>query len=466
MERLSGLDASFLYLESTKVPLHVCSLIELDPSTIPGGYSFDRFRDDLALRIEALPELRVKLADSQLNLDHPVWIEDDDLDLTRHVQQIALPHPGGRRELGDVCGYLASRPLDRGRPMWEMWVIEGVAGADVHEGGPLALMIKVHHAAVDGVSAANLLQQLCSLAPDAPPPEPVKGPDGGSTLEIAAGGLVRFLSRPLHMAKAVPATVATVVDTVDRVRRGIAMAAPFRAPATVFNGDVTAERCIALAQLDFDDVARVKKMFNVKINDVVLALCAGAMREFLRDRQELPAKPLVAVVPMSLHGKSDRPGRNQLSGMFCNLQTHIADPVERLEAIAGANTRAKEHSSAIRPTLIHEMTQMAARTVFAFALGVMAHSPLRSTPVHNVIISNVAGPEMTLYGLGAEMKALYPFGPIFHGSGLNITVMSLSGKLNVGIISCPDMVDDLWGLADRFEAELQALLGRRSRPLA
>src|SRR5689334_15836287 len=121
MERLSGLDASFLYLESTKVPLHVCSLIELDPSTVPGGYSFDRFRDDLALRIKALPELRVKLADSQLNLDHPVWIEDDDLDLTRHVQQIALPHPGGRRELGDVCGYLASRPLDRGRPMWEMW---------------------------------------------------------------------------------------------------------------------------------------------------------------------------------------------------------------------------------------------------------------------------------------------------------------------------------------------------------
>jgi diacylglycerol O-acyltransferase / wax synthase len=465
MERLSGLDASFLYLESPKVPLHVCSVIELDPSTVPGGYSFDRFRDDLGLRIRAIPELRLKLADTQLNLDHPVWVEDDDLDVSRHVHRIALPRPGGRRELGEVCGHLASRPLDRSKPVWEMWVIEGVAGTDVHEGGPLAVMIKLHHSVVDGVSAANLLHQLCSLAPDAPPPEPVEGPDGGSPLEIAAGGLVRFLTRPLHMAKAVPATVATVVDTVDRIRRGEAMAAPFNAPATVFNADVTAERCIALAQLDFDDVARVKKMFNVKVNDVVLALCAGALREFLRDRGELPAKPLVAVVPMSLHGKSERPGRNQISGMFCNLQTHIEDPVERLEAIANANSRAKNHSSAIKPTLIHDMTQLAARAMFSLVLGVMARTPLRSVPIHNVIISNVAGPEMTLYSLGAEMKALYPLGPIFHGSGLNITVMSLSGKLNVGLISCPQMVDDLWSLADRFESELDALLGRRARTL-
>jgi diacylglycerol O-acyltransferase / wax synthase len=462
MERLSGLDASFLYIESPTVPLHVCSVVELDASTIPGGYSFDRFQDNLAARIKAMPEFRAKLADSQLNLDHPVWVEDKDFDLSRHLHRIGLPSPGGRGELADVCGYIASVPLDRSKPVWEMWVIEGVADTDVHEGGPIALMIKVHHAAVDGVTAANLLAKLCDAEPDCPPPDPVDGPGDATLFSIAAGGLVRFLFRPLQLAKVLPATVSTVVDTVNRARSGTAMAAPFTAPATPFNVDITAERNIALAQLDFEDVVRVKDRFHVKVNDVVMALCAGAMREFLRDRGELPYKPLVAVVPASVHDKSDRPGRNQLSGMFCNLQTHIEDPGERLQAIAEANSRAKEHSRALGPTLALDWTQVAFRAVFRLVLGLAAHTPLSNTPVHNLIISNVAGPQNTLYGFGAEIKALYPLGPIFHGSGLNITVMSLGGKLNVGIISCRQLVDDLWDLADRFEIELDALLGSRT----
>jgi len=157
MERLSGLDASFLYAESAAVPLHVCSVVELDTSTIPGGYSFDRFRDDLAMRIKALPEFRAKLADSQLNLDHPVWVEDNDFDLSRHLLRIALPSPGGRTEMADACGLIAAARLDRTAPLWEMWVVEGVADADVVAGGPLVLVIKVHHSAVDGVTATNLL---------------------------------------------------------------------------------------------------------------------------------------------------------------------------------------------------------------------------------------------------------------------------------------------------------------------
>jgi diacylglycerol O-acyltransferase / wax synthase len=459
MERLSGLDASFLYIESPRVPLHVCSVVELDTTTMPGGYSFDRFWNLLASRIKALPELRAKLADSQLNLDHPVWVEDRDFDLSRHLYRIGLPSPGGRSELAEVCGHIASIPLDRTKPVWEMWVIEGVADTDAHDGGPLALMIKVHHAAVDGVSASNLLTKLCDLVPDAPPPDLVEGPGDATRLGIAAGGLVGFLTRPIRLAKAVPATVSTVVETVSRARSGIAMAAPFRAPKTRFNAEVTSERSIAFAQLDFDDVKRIKDRYAVKINDVVMALCAGALREFLRGHGELPDKPLVAVVPMSVHDKTDRPGRNQISGMFCNLQTHIEDPVERLQAIADATWRAKEHSRAIGPTLALDWTQVASRALFGFVLSLMSFTPLKTTPIHNVIISNVAGPEIKLYGLGSEMKGLYPFGPIFHGSGLNITVMSMSGKLNVGIISCRQLAEDLWDLADAFAFELKGLLG-------
>lgn len=458
MERLSGLDASFLYIESETVPLHVCSVVELDTSTIPGGYSFDRFHADLALRVQAMPEFRAKLADSQLNLDHPVWVEDNDFDLARHLQRIALPSPGGRTELAEICAHIASSPLDRSKPVWEMWVIEGIAGMDPHEGGPLALMIKVHHAAVDGVTATNLLAQLCSPEPDSPPPDPVAGRGDATGLEIAAGGLVKFLSRPMNIAKAVPATVSTIVKTVNRARDGEAMAAPFNAPSTPFNAEITGERSIALAQLDFEDVKRVKNRFGVKVNDVVLALCAGALREFFLDRGELLGKPLVAVVPMSVHDQSDRPGRNQISGMFCNLQTDIENPGERLRAIAKSNTQAKEHSRAIGPTLALDWTQLITRAMFGFMMGLAARTPLTHTAIHNAVISNVAGPQDKLYCMGAEIKAFYPLGPIFHGSGLNITVMSLSGKLNVGLISCPQLVDDLWGLADRFELALVELL--------
>ena len=157
LQRLSGLDASFLYLETAVQPLHVCSILELDTSTMPGGYTFDRLRDGLALRIKAMPEFREKVADNRFNLDHPVWVEDKDFDVDRHLHRIGLPSPGGRTELSEIAGHIASLPLDRTRPLWEMWVIENIAGTDAQNGGRIAVMTKVHHAAVDGVTGANLM---------------------------------------------------------------------------------------------------------------------------------------------------------------------------------------------------------------------------------------------------------------------------------------------------------------------
>ena len=341
MERLSGLDASFLYIETPTQPLHVCSILELDPSTMPGGYTFNRFRDELAIRIKAMPEFRVKLADSALNLDHPVWVEDDDFDLDRHLHRVGLPSPGAHTELAELCGQIASVPLDRDRPLWEMWVIEDAADSPARERDQLTVMTKVHHAAVDGVTGANLLSQLCSIDPDAPPPEPVDGPGKANRLQIAASGLIKFAARPIQLAKTVPDTLTTIVSTVDRARRGLAMAAPFAAPATPFNTSVSAQRNIAFAKLDLAAIKSVKNRFHVTVNDVVMALCAGVLRRYLLTRGTLPDKPLVAMVPVSVHEKSDRPGRNQLSGMFCRLHTHIEDYAERLLAIAEANTRAR-----------------------------------------------------------------------------------------------------------------------------
>ncbi|ETZ42777.1 MULTISPECIES: WS/DGAT/MGAT family O-acyltransferase [Mycobacterium avium complex (MAC)] len=458
MQRLSGLDASFLYLETSSQPMHVCSIIELDTSTVPGGYTFERLRDALVRRIRAIPPFREKLADGPLNLDHPVWVDDEDFDVDRHLHRIAVPAPGGRAELSQICGHIAQTPLDRRRPLWEMWVIEGVAGTDCHRDGRLAVMTKVHHAGVDGVTGANLMSQLCATEPDAAAPEPAAGVGGGAGWRIAAGGLVRFAARPLRLASVVPETAASVLATVRRALDGAAMARPFAAPATVFNARISNRRCIAYAELNLDDVKAVKNHFGVKVNDVVMALVSGVLRQYLAERNALPDSSLVASVPISVHGKSDRPGRNQVSAMFASLHTEIADPVQRLKAIAHANSIAKEHSSAIGASLLQDWTQFAAPAVFGIAMRLYARTRFTdSMPVHNLVVSNVPGPQVPLYLLGCEVKAMYPLGPIFHGSGLNITAMSLRGKLDVGLIGCPDLVPDLWELADEFAVAMEEL---------
>jgi len=458
MQRLSGLDASFLYLETPSQPLHVCSILELDTSTAPGGYSFERFREDLGARIASIPEFRQKLADSRLNLDHPVWVEDDAFDIDRHLHRMAVPAPGGSDELADVCGRIASDPLDRDAPLWEMWVIEGIGGAEPQVGGPMMVMTKVHHSSVDGVTGADVLARLCNTEPGMPPPEPVDGPGKADPLQLVVSGLANLASRPLRLASAVPATMSTIVDIVRRVGSGRTMAVPFRAPRTRFNDAVTRGRAVAYTELDLADVKTVKNRFGVTVNDVVMALCSDVLRRFLHDRNQLPGTSLVASVPVSVHDKSDRPGRNQLSALFSRLETQIADPAERLRAIARVNAVAKEHSTAIGATLLLDWAQFAARALFTPVLRLYSGTGLARRPIHNVVISNVPGPQAPLYFLGSRVRAMYPLGPVFHGSGLNITAMSLTGKLNIGIIACRELVPDVRRLADKFDSALKELL--------
>ena len=451
MERLTGLDAFFLYMETPTQPLNVCCVLELDTSTMPGGYTYGRFRAAMAKHVNALPEFRMKLADTQLNLDHPVWVDDENFQLRRHLQRVGVPAPGGRRELAEICAYIARLPLDRDRPLWEMWVLEGGARSDV-----VTVMLKVHHAVVDGVAGANLLAQLCTLDPDAPAPQPVGGAGGGNPLQIAASGLLGFALRPLRLATVLPATILTLAQTVLRAREGRTMAAPFSAPATPFNGTITRYRNIAFSQLDMRDVMRVKDRFGVTVNDVVVALCAGVLRRFLLERGELPDNPLVATVPVSVHDKSDRPGRNHTTWMFCRVESQISDPAERIRTTASGNTAAKDHTAAMGPTLLHDWTQFGGPTMFGTAMRILPRIP--HSPVFNLILSNVPGPRDQLYFLGCQVDAMYPLGPILGGAGLNITVMSLNGELGVGIIACPDLVPELWNIADAFPDALKELL--------
>src|ERR1700722_9021118 len=388
MERLSGLDAFFLYLETPTQPLNVCCVLEVNVSTMRGGYSYGRFRSALAERVEAVPEFRMKLADTQFNVDHPVWVDDETFRLESHLHRVGVPAPGGRRELADICGYVAGLPLDRDRPLWEMWVLEGAPDSDA-----VAVMLKVHHAVVDGVAGANLLAFLCSQQPDAPAPQPVGGAGGGHPLHIAATGLMGFARRPLRLTTVVPATMLTLAQTVLRAREGRTMAAPFSAPPTPFNGAISRDRNVAFTHLDMPDVKRVKNRFGVTVNDVVTTLCAGVLRRFLLERGELPDNPLVATVPVSVHGKSDRPGRNHTTWMFCRLQSQISDPAERIRTIAAGNTAAKDHTAAMGPTLLHDWTEFGGPTVFGAAMRILPRIPVTLSPVFNLILSNVPGPQ-------------------------------------------------------------------------
>jgi WS/DGAT/MGAT family acyltransferase len=458
MERLSGLDAFFLYLETPTQPLNVCCILELDTSTMPGGYSYARFRSALSKNVKAVPEFRMKLADTDLNLDHPVWVDDDNFHLRRHLHRAGIPAPGGRRELAEICGHIAGLPLDRDRPLWEMWVIEGGARPD-----SVAVMLKAHHAVVDGVAGANLLAQLCSLEPEAPEPQHIRGAGSGNPLQIAVSGLMGFAVRPLRLATVVPETMLTLARTAVRAREGRTMAAPFSAPQTPFNGPLSKQRTIAYTQLDMRDVKRVKERFGVTVNDVVVALCAGVLRRFLLERGELPDAPLVATVPVSVHDKSSRPGRNHTTWMFCHVESQISDPAERIRAIAVGNSAAKEHTAAIGPTLLHDWTQFGGQSMFGAAMKILPRIPIGSSPVDNLILSNVPGPRGQMYFLGCGIDTMYPLGPLLT-AGLNITVMSLNGELGIGIIACPDLVPDLWPIADGFSDALKELLECSAEP--
>ena len=461
MERLSGLDAMYLYLETPSQPLNVCCVLEVDvAAALPGGYSFEQLRSDLEPRLRAIPEFRKKLAGGQLNIDHPVWVECDQVDISRHLKRIAVPAPGGRVEVGEVCAHIAALPLDRDYPLWELWAVENPSTPKL-----LTLVVKAHHALVDGVGGANIMTQLCSLEPDLPAPrDPVTPAPAANRLQIAATGVLGVATRPWRLTSLVPATLATVARTVRRARAGHSMVAPFAAPRTLFNGPHSGRRCVAFVQLSLADVKVVKDHYGLTVNDVVMALCAGALRTFLQRHDKLPDTPLVAAVPVSVHGESDRPGRNQTSWMFCRLQSPMADPVQRLRQMAESTAAAKAHSAELGPTLLQDWTQFIGQYTMGVVKRLVPRVPRPGNPPFNLILSNVPGPQVPLYLARYRIEAVYPFGPILAGAGLNITAMSYHGQLGFGIISSPDLVPDLWSLADAFPAALEELLGSITNP--
>ena len=462
MQRLTGLDAGYLYMETPSLHMHTLKIAVLDPSTVPGGYRFARVKEELAKRLHLLPPFRRRLVESPLGVHHPVWIEDPDFDLDWHVRRVAVPAPGGQAELCELISDIASHQLDRRRPLWEIWVVEGL------EGGRVGFVTKMHHSMADGVAAAALLANVLETEPDPVEPRP---PDRPWTPEPVPGRFRLFLSALLDLCVTLLGLPALLGRTIQGMRRvnevrkanpDVPSATPLNTPRTRFNGSLTPHRVFATTTMALDDVKAVRKAFDVTVNDVVLALCAGALLRYLDKHGEHPDKPLLAGVPISTEGPTDTPrlAGNNVSNLFVSLRTDIDDPVARLHAIHASAVVAKEVFRALGVDMLADWSELTPPKPLAAFMRLYSRFRLADyhPPPQNVVISNVPGPPLPLYVAGARLDELYSTGPILEGIGLNITVWSYLGTLYFGLISCRELMPDLWDLAGLLPEALDELV--------
>lgn len=454
--RLGGFDVGLLLMEFGEQSMNICTLIDVDAD---GTYSFDDFRKRLVERLANLPELRVKLADNRWNPDSPVWVEDPEFDVDNHLHRVTGPRDGERQKVSQLVGQIVGVPLDRARPLWEMWVIEASSDGSGVADSIVKVVLKQHHAIMDGATETDMMSRLCGTEPNPPAPDRIAGPAPVTGRTIALGGLARLLTRPFHIVtKLLPSLLRAIRGSVLTARSGRRMASPFAVPATSFNGNATTARTVAYVQLEFGEVRALKKAAGVTVNDVVLALLSSALRGYLNARDELPATSLVTLMPIAVEDRTETAGANQLSATFCGLQTQIADPVQRLRAIAAASLAAKEHSAAMGSTLLRDVQQYVSPHIFGLIMKAYVKSGLSGRrPIANVSVSNVPAPNVQWYLCGARVKAMFGLPPVMYGIGLHIGVSSLNGKLEVGVVSCPDLISDPWDIADRIPLALKEL---------
>lgn len=462
MERLSGLDASFLYNETPTLHMHTLKYTVLDVSTVPGGYDFERFQHELDRRLHLLPGFRRRIVQVPGQLHHPVWIEDANFDLAYHVRRIGVPPPGGREQMDEVIADIASWQLDRSRPLWEIWMLEGL------EDGRVGFLAKIHHSVADGVAAAAMLANVMATSPedvDPPPPiEPWRPEMMPTRWRLLVDALRDFVLQLVRL----PALLRRTVDGMKRVaahRKTAEVATPrpiLDTASTPFNGSLTPHRSFATSTLSLADVKEAKTLFGVTINDIVLAMVAGSLRAWLEKRSALPDRALVAGVPVSTDDPDAirRLGGNKVSNMFTSLATDISSPVERLHAIHDVTSAAKEMHNILGADMLADWSEYTPPKPYSWFMRQYSRYGLaaKHRPPINVVVSNVPGPRDPLYVAGARMEGIYSVGPILEGIGLNVTVWSYCDQLNVGVIACREHIADPHEITDGMAASLQELL--------
>ncbi len=460
MEQLGGLDAMFLSCETPTMHMHVCGLLILDTATMEPGDPFDRITAMLEARLPGIAPMRHRLSTVPLNLGRPFWTDDPDLHLDRHLHRVVLDPPGDNRQLAELAGEFCSTQLRRDRPLWEMLMVEGLPDKRV------ALLVKMHHATIDGITGANLMGQLFDLSPEGPPGEPkdaappLRPPN---PFELLGHTFLYRLRAPADLVRLVPETIGRIGGAVWRAARGggserIAM--PFTAPRTSFNASVSGRRSVAFVDVSLEEVKALKQAVGATVNDVLTALVSSALRHYLTELGELPDRPLIAVEPVSVHGHAGtQHGTTQVSVMFTTLPTDVADPLERLRSSVAADTTAKEFHEQLGADTLLQWTEHLWLNVFSLGAHLYSryHGADHHPVVHNLILSNVPGPPIPLYLAGARAVGIYPLGPVMDGAGLNVTVLSQEDRVGFGIMACSALVPDAWRIADAIPDALHEM---------
>lgn len=448
MRELGGIDTMFVSAETPSMPLHVIGVLVMEPSVHDTDAARQRIRDTIAERIPLLPPFRWRLVEAPGGLGTARWIEDPDFDLDAHVHMVTLPEPGTMAQLEDHVGRFASTPLERDRPLWEIHLVDGL------DDGRIAMVSKLHHSFMDGGAGAEVTASLLDLTADADPPAPVddrqpERPPSPWTLlaSVPASAISRTLKLPGLLRRTVSGMSGLVGAMFPLADGGLG---GYIAPRTPYNGALTPERIVSLTSHPLDDVRRIKTAFGVTVNDVVLAVVAGSIRSDLEALDAVGDRPLIAAVPISVRAAKE-PGTapesadytNHTSAMMVPLPTNIDDPVARLERVHEVTVQLKEHHDEMGSELLDDWAAMFPPWVASLGARLVDRFDLDASapPIFNVIVSNVQGSPIPLFLGGAEAVALYPFGPLVGGCGLNITVLSHLDTLHIGLIADPSMVE-------------------------
>jgi len=447
MESISGLDASFLYAETPTSPMHIGSV-----AIIEGSLDFKTFKKHFESKIHQIPRFRQRLVSIPFGIDYPYWVDDPNFNINLHIQRIALPKPHGWQELRSMASSIFSEHLDRSRPLWSMTFVEGIEGIDQVPKGSIALISKIHHVALDGQGGANLLGVLFEMTKKSSalkPPKPFKARPLPNEIQLMMKSAKTFTRKPFKFPKIVKETISSTLKAgfITRSQLVDLPTAPFTAPKTSLNGIISAERKWNTAIISLERVKALKNIMGTTVNDVILAICSSALRKYFIDKDSLPKKSLVAMVPVSTRAQMDNGGQtgNKLSMMLVQLATGVEDNIERLETIHANANRGKTYQGAmgakalinLAETVPFGVANQAARIYSRFNLAKM------HKPVFNVTITNVPGPPVPLYCQGHKLHSIMGTAPIIDGMGMIITIFSYDGSITISPTSDANSMPDM-----------------------